>query len=1167
MAQTKDKHYWRQLREVLTAGRWDSSHPAKTPKGVPLSWSELLRKFNKHCPGHKDVAEIASQTQALSLLLAANSRDRSLDGNEVSQAGPLALDDECVLAEERVEEALSGYNALKNLKSSNSDSIRLALAYYAYALGRPSECLELPSQATDITDVQGRVAEQRKSSTSESTLRVPGTGSDHSLSSWSSSFVSTNSSSSVADISDGTAWATTESIRRICLQGMSHERITPEDLQTAFDTYIIALPLISIVASEIPASVPTSPTPSSYTSTGTDNSSFLRYRELWRWVERLLRRAIILGSRICDVRQDTGRSGALWELFGCYHTCSAHWPPTFRPGHRSTICVLYLRAFVLRYGSTPSTPTTTMDDAKPHRWISTARSVIHEYRAILSVSTHFPRAGERNIKVEDLVDLSVAVWEADGAVGEYAGWVIDVLWWATRLTFNSFRVFRHMSRLFYVLGDPELAKRALRLYVQVVSKAREARMASGEGEQQSINNLLGVGTDTDTDKDWVQTLVQGARMLCRLALSEGDYCQALEQVTEAGVMLEKAKCRLDTNDKVLAARVQLAEGIWQSVMAQIEREPLTRTDRLASALSLLLTSLETFETPSAHYHLALAYIRPGSSQDLQTAIMHIRAAVEAEPHEIRYWHLLGLLLSAAEDWTAARGVFEIGAEVGETDAAESNGDALNDAPSTSADGIQARDYAVQDLATPNGNGNPVTNGHTHSPDPRPATPRHDESPLTVLGNADSQLPPSSSLLRPLPDRPSPSHQEIFEHALQLRMTQLTLVEHMEGPEGAGDRWVEVFQWFSERREVGMDDRRRSIDSRQLPEDLRPPSASFDGRPSADGAGKPLSTVYSHQSNHDAFADHIPMPPIPIPITVTPATPDEMMHEKRSSSFEDNKTDISRGKKVKEVLKSRVHKGQERITTISKKIGHNVARQRSTHLKRSASAPDLHAVLSETSYQASSIHLRQYLSIHSSQQDLALPEVPPPPPPSQQSPSLIPEKTVSRAAKDRRLLSNLWLMSAATFRRLGKIEQARGAIQEAEVRDEHNAAVWVQLGLYHMALNNERSALEAFQKALFISPDDVSATIHLCRIYLSPPSLKPRGDPPRATSDNVDLAVGLLSDLTRGVGWDVPEAWYFLGKAYGLQGRKDRERECLCFALTLTETRPLRDIGVTLGWCL
>lgn len=42
------------------------------------------------------------------------------------------------------------------------------------------------------------------------------------------------------------------------------------------------------------------------------------------------------------------------------------------------------------------------------------------------------------------------------------------------------------------------------------------------------------------------------------------------------------------------------------------------------------------------------------------------------------------------------------------------------------------------------------------------------------------------------------------------------------------------------------------------------------------------------------------------------------------------------------------------------------------------------------------------------------------------------------------MSELWLMSAATFRRLGKIDQAKGAIQEAEQRDETNPNVWVQV---------------------------------------------------------------------------------------------------------------------------
>ena len=101
------------------------------------------------------------------------------------------------------------------------------------------------------------------------------------------------------------------------------------------------------------------------------------------------------------------------------------------------------------------------------------------------------------------------------------------------------------------------------------------------------------------------------------------------------------------------------------------------------------------------------------------------------------------------------------------------------------------------------------------------------------------------------------------------------------------------------------------------------------------------------------------------------------------------------------------------------------------------------MLGQAPYQASSIHLRQYHSIHASQQDLSTLEVPPPPPAS--TPEPVTQKHPNqRTRKDRRLLSDLWLMSAAIFRRLGKVEQAKVAIQEAEVRDEDNPAVWVQV---------------------------------------------------------------------------------------------------------------------------
>ncbi len=119
MAQVKSQHYWRQLRSALTAGSWDGREPAKDFHGKSISWPDLLRKFHKHCPGQQDVEQLVSQTQTLSLLLSANYD--SLDGNGLGLRGVLKLGEECLLADERVDEGRAGYGALKQLDASTSD--------------------------------------------------------------------------------------------------------------------------------------------------------------------------------------------------------------------------------------------------------------------------------------------------------------------------------------------------------------------------------------------------------------------------------------------------------------------------------------------------------------------------------------------------------------------------------------------------------------------------------------------------------------------------------------------------------------------------------------------------------------------------------------------------------------------------------------------------------------------------------------------------------------------------------------------------------------------------------------------------------------------------------------------------------------------------------------
>ncbi|GAA5974005.1 hypothetical protein JCM11641_008208 [Rhodosporidiobolus odoratus] len=221
-----------------------------------------------------------------------------------------------------------------------------------------------------------------------------------------------------------------------------------------------------------------------------------------------------------------------------------------------------------------------------------------------------------------------------------------------------------------------------------------------------------------------------------------------------------------------------------------------------------------------------------------------------------------------------------------------------------------------------------------------------------------------------------------------------------------------------------------------------------------------------------------------------------------------------------------------------------------------------------------------------------------------------------------LLSEVWLASAASFRRAGRIGEARGAVAEAEgvlegIRAEGleqklreavadgRAAVWAQLALLHVASSNPTAALSSIRKALALSPYHLPSRILLSRLYLAPPVPSPSpfsslsdptvsaqvlptppmrshftspipssssttAPPPLAPSEawkslQLPLAESTLVALTSTSG-GVPgttsaEAWYELSRCYNLTGRKERERECLIKALELEETRSVREVMV------
>jgi tetratricopeptide (TPR) repeat protein len=151
----------------------------------------------------------------------------------------------------------------------------------------------------------------------------------------------------------------------------------------------------------------------------------------------------------------------------------------------------------------------------------------------------------------------------------------------------------------------------------------------------------------------------------------------------------------------------------------------------------------------------------------------------------------------------------------------------------------------------------------------------------------------------------------------------------------------------------------------------------------------------------------------------------------------------------------------------------------------------------------------------------------------------------RTPTESRILSGLWLQSAATYRRWVKPDQCLVSIQEAEIIDPENPDVWLQLGLLHRVTSphSPHLAISALTKSVLLRPDYIPAVASLSKIYLE--------------TGQLELAHNMLYELTQGGGWDVPEAWYYLGKACQEQGRKERGIACFRYALELEETRPCR----------
>ncbi|KZO97334.1 hypothetical protein CALVIDRAFT_563124 [Calocera viscosa TUFC12733] len=1165
MASPKAGHYEQQLLAALCRGAWADPEPGKSPKAVWLSWNELIRKYKKHNPDSV-LATVAVQTQTLALLIARHHPDLpaemmdstpvsigrkqiDLDGDLEGIEGSLEIGVECRLDSDGKLETEGNVEELRGPKEKgqSAESLRMVEVYYAYARGELDRCLEIigtlnlesaspPERSLTRTSAGSRTGHIMKLTLTERIESITHTSSVQSSS-------PTGSILSRRGLVDPKrAWWTIERVRTRCLEGMACEEL--KNVPAALRAYEAGIGLLEDLGFSKPVNA------------AQRIEAFGQYRELWRWAERLLWRAAVVSARISSI------SNAL-QILRSYHLCSQWWAAAFRPFHRARSYSLFVRAICFSCPLDPETNTILSNATMSlSSWVTEAKDVLHEYKNILQATTVFPRAGQVNTKVVDFADLCMAVWERGGESEDEAPWIIDLMWWGTTLTFHSHRILRHLTRLLVATGDIDEAKRVFRLYVQLVTKARETsagdvslqlkrrptgeaaappeEIAYDEGEMEQ----LGAGTDADGDRTFVSALVFGVRMLSRWAKTEEDAKEAWKTAQLGNAMLNATDAR---RDRVLSARLKAAAGISRNVQASVEMEPESRPKLQAAAMELLITSLKIDVCADTLYHLAHLQ---AELRDIDSAVLSAKQAVEKDPREVRAWHLLGLLLTAQGDYNGALAVLKLGLEEVsvQQDLELARDIALN--PSLpQVEGIAQKDFAGSDAAPSKrasaGSGLPDTGD----------APLVSDSPQRALLDVNA-IPPGYTMLKSLIVR-KPSRTERFETALELLITRNAIVELVEGPENANANWVDIFAYFSEQCPVPLDraqSRRHSFETVSTP--LPPPEPIR--------SVETLSTVQEVSTMQiPQVVTHEPSEPPAEPVngnTPRPSSEQAKLLSPKPMAFKGSPRHRPGGRDEKRVnldelrMKSQklLQGGQKQLQTLSRKIIHRDGQQ-GHRIPRSRSVPDfIKPPPSASVYQASSIHsrVRRYPSPGSLRGGMSATRLEPP------SPSIVPSEPSGhpgRTQHETRILSDLWLMSAATFRRMGQIEQAHGAIQEAEVIDPENPNVWVQLGLYFAAMENPRLAIESFHKALVIDPDHVPASVHLAQQYLA--------------IESADLASGLLMAITQGSGWDVAEAWYFLAKACEKLGRRERERECLVYALRLEESKPIRPLGKAVPRCL
>ncbi|WEW56601.1 hypothetical protein PRK78_002048 [Emydomyces testavorans] len=850
------------------------------------------------------------------------------------------------------------------------------------------------------------------------------------------------------------------------------------------------------------------------------------------WSERLLAKAALLSSKAVTAESPQVEESTIEFALTSFRAWASHREVKLgdpisttqdsavaSPSCRSSIWRAYygLLSRILQQRLPYFAPS---EGSKRAQLASEFRRVETIYENAFLRNAKFPKAGDSNQEIEYCVEQVIQNWQilcgpewqdrdfGEGGQDAFSRNVLDILYRAATKTFHSTLILRRLFQVHSVLAEFDLALKALDTYIHLVDAARSrARQAGKPAEGIEDNDIF------------VRTLSEGVIMVCCF----GTY-QKAEKAKHLTGLLERSLTS-ESDDKCLSPKLNGTDsrrntGLSLATLAIAYRAvgiglanwsrwtPITesRRDLQASAISSLEASLSEElgqdMNPASIFALSLML---AETRDLNSAIDRVRLALSSagvmgdetqssglisytgERDLVPLWHLLVLLLSACEEFETASHVCE----------------------------------AVLDT---------VMTADTYDDQPKSERQQQDEK-IRILAEVGTEH--NTRAFEDIEIRKK-------ESIIELRMTQLSLIEVLHGPEVAVNHAEDLLALFGRFfMNIGLSESEQKPQS----EYLIPPKSSagvrgfrgsFFGRRKAE---KGIDHEYEFGINGTAAPK---TPPISDFSVDTPPPAIKVTDGNLNGSRERPQTAGTRSSSIRRKVSRQPHKLHRREGSIRKAIRHQSLERSS---KSQAHSNQSHPDITQTNAQAISTllpHIQPPGADHNGSASARQPLPPVPhnmkynkePPPighSQQPPqqdirlptsglydtlartlTRFPKVHIQKQALG--LLTKIWLFVAGLYRRAGLFEDALESWNEAKQQAKHveelvakqeSSAkafadpgwggaqssdelwgdVYAERGYLAQAQFRPFEAMKQFEEALIYFPDHIRATVGLANLLL------------------------------------------------------------------------------------